>query len=81
MPRLDGYSATRQIRGGGFKKPILALTAHASDQDLERVLEAGCNDRLVKPIEFDQSSFAKCSCRKIAMKLALSYVFDNTLKH
>ena len=54
MPRLDGYNATRQIRGIGFKKPILALTAHASEQDLERVLEAGCNDRLVKPIEFDQ---------------------------
>jgi signal transduction histidine kinase len=54
MPRLDGFSATRQIRAAGFTKPILALTAHASEQDLERVLEAGCNDRLVKPIEFDQ---------------------------
>ena len=54
MPRLDGFSATRQIRGNGFKKPILALTAHASEQDLAKVLEAGCNDRLLKPIEFDQ---------------------------
>ncbi len=54
MPRLDGYNAAKAIRGSGFKNPILALTAHASEQDLERVLEAGCNDRLVKPIEFDQ---------------------------
>jgi signal transduction histidine kinase len=53
MPRLDGFGATKLIREAGFTNPILALTAHASDQDLDRVLEAGCNDRLVKPIEFD----------------------------
>lgn len=54
MPKLDGFSATRLIREQGFRKPIFALTAHASEQALQRILEAGCNDRIVKPIEFDQ---------------------------
>jgi CheY-like chemotaxis protein len=54
MPILDGFNATKQIRATGYTKPILALTAHASDEDLDRILEAGCNDRLVKPIDLDQ---------------------------
>jgi len=55
MPRLDGYEATRQIRDIEHKEgrvpiPIVALTAHALDEERRRCFEVGMNDFLVKPV-------------------------------
>jgi CheY-like chemotaxis protein/HPt (histidine-containing phosphotransfer) domain-containing protein len=55
MPRLDGYEATRQIREIEHKEgrvpiPIVALTAHALDEERRRCFEVGMNDFLVKPV-------------------------------
>ena len=51
MPEMDGLEATRRLRAGGFSKPILALTAHALREEVERSLQAGCDAHLTKPIE------------------------------
>jgi CheY-like chemotaxis protein len=53
LPRLDGWEATRRIKANASIKhiPVIALTAHASREDQQRAMEAGCNDYMTKPIE------------------------------
>lgn len=50
MPVMDGLSATKKLRDSGYSKPIVALTAHAIRQEVERCLDAGCNAHLSKPV-------------------------------
>ena len=54
MPRLDGYEATRQLRGRKYEVPIIALTANTHTRDIERCRSAGMNGHLTKPVILDQ---------------------------
>lgn len=50
MPVMDGLTATQLLRQQGFRKPILALTAHAMQEEVVRSMSAGCDAHLTKPI-------------------------------
>ncbi|HSD16663.1 MAG TPA: response regulator [Thermomonas sp.] len=52
MPVMDGYTATREIRAQPqyARLPILAMTANAMAGDREKVIDAGMNDHIAKPL-------------------------------
>ncbi len=56
MPVMDGLTATRRIREGGFEMPIVGLSANAFASDREACLAAGMNDFVSKPITRDKLS-------------------------
>ena len=55
MPEMDGLEATQKIRAlpreDAKTVPIIALTANAFDEDVQRSLQAGMNAHLSKPVE------------------------------
>jgi CheY-like chemotaxis protein len=56
MPGMNGWDATRQLKGNPQTRdiPIVALSAHALAGEREKALAAGCNEYDTKPIEFDR---------------------------
>ena len=62
MPEMDGYQATREIRGGlgESELPIIAMTANALETDRQLCLDAGMNDHVAKPIDVEEIGRASC---------------------
>jgi signal transduction histidine kinase/CheY-like chemotaxis protein len=58
MPEMDGYEATRRIRALNVPEAktirIIAMTANVFREDIERCLEAGMDNHLGKPLEFEE---------------------------
>ena len=57
MHVMDGYEATKQIRGLDKEDaktiPIIALSANALADDVENALDAGMNEHIAKPIDME----------------------------
>lgn len=55
MPVMDGYEATKALRAlarpDAKKVPIIAMTADAFNEDIEKCHAVGMNDHIAKPIE------------------------------
>lgn len=54
MPIMDGYEATKEIRKFDRDIPIIALSANAMREDIEKTKDAGMNAHLGKPIEVEK---------------------------
>lgn len=53
MPGMDGYTLARALRAQGARIPILAVTAHASEQERATCLRAGIDEVLFKPLSIE----------------------------
>jgi DNA-binding response OmpR family regulator len=52
LPDMDGREAVKLLRKGGFRAPIIMLTAQDTDSDTILGLESGANDYVTKPFRF-----------------------------
>jgi CheY-like chemotaxis protein len=50
MPRMNGYQAVEWLREQGWKGPIVAISAFDGEKDHEKILKAGCDACVSKPV-------------------------------
>nr|WP_080411575.1 response regulator [Burkholderia ubonensis] len=53
MPELDGFALARFLREQGAKVPVIAMTAHGTDEDYRRCEQAGAAEVVLKPLSID----------------------------
>lgn len=69
MPVMDGHDAVKALRAQGYTKPIVALTAHAMNEERERAIVSGFSYFLTKPIH-KKSFFELLGVLKNSLKLS-----------
>ena len=76
MPVMDGLEAVRRIRAtqAGVETKIIALTAHALDEESKPILAAGCNDLVRKPFREAEIFDA------LARHLGLKFIYEKALR-
>jgi PAS domain S-box-containing protein len=77
MPVMDGLEAVRRIRAtqAGANPKIIALTAHALEEEREPILAAGCDDLVRKPF-LEQELF-----EALARHLHLKFIYETAPRH
>lgn len=83
LPAIDGYTATRQIKGTveGQGTVIIAVTANASDADRSTLLAAGCDDVMEIPIPLGQPESGQLESGQLlemlAERLGIDYLYED----
>ncbi|NJO89097.1 MAG: response regulator [Chloroflexia bacterium] len=54
MPKMDGYTASKTLREEGYNIPIIAQSAFSVEEEKDKIIEAGCNDFISKPINKEE---------------------------
>lgn len=56
LPVVDGWEATRRLKANPDTRgiPVIALSAHAMVEDINKAMEAGCDDYDTKPVDIER---------------------------
>jgi CheY-like chemotaxis protein/anti-sigma regulatory factor (Ser/Thr protein kinase) len=54
LPVMNGYEVARRLRSSGTSAHLVAVTGYGQPQDVQRAREAGFDDHMVKPVDFDR---------------------------
>ncbi|MCU6501803.1 response regulator [Rugamonas sp. A1-17] len=70
LPGIDGYEVARRLRADPATSGIrlIALTGYGLAEDLRRVMDAGFDRHLVKPVDIDQLTEAIGGCVRVAVR-------------
>ena len=82
LPRKDGFTVCRELRGAGVRTPVIMLTARGQEADKVLGLELGADDYITKPFSRRElQSRVKAALRRGAMAgpTGDTYQFDNFL--
>ena len=81
LPLKDGYAVCRELRGCGFRSPILMLTARDAVDDRVAGLDAGADDYLTKPFDFKEllARLRALARRSVALRPRVIRVADLSL--
>ena len=71
MPDSNGVDICKRLRGDGYTKPIVMLTAKTAEADIIECLEAGANDYVIKPLRMGEL-LARIHTRNIKRRIMLS---------
>lgn len=72
MPGMDGIEATQHIKRQSNPPIVIALTAHAFNEDRSQALAIGCDDFIRKPF------MAQDIWEKVAIHLGVTYLYEDT---